>query len=141
MKMKEALEVMSENPNGTFQWMTQLLSLLANMGVDGIHENLTPAEVVKIVNKLDKPIRDSVLSVKVIFKEIKYNRRSTDQPVIKNTEDPTSNTNYFYYGFSAFLIATGILVTVTLGGDNLDTETKSNILNFIIEVIKILKPT
>lgn len=139
--MKEALEVMSENPTGTFQWMPQLLSLLANMGVDGVHENITAAEVVKLVSNADKTTRDNILAVKVIFKEIQYNRRSADQPVVKNTEDPTSRSNYFYYGFSAFLIATGILVTATLGGDNLDTATKSNILNFIVEVIKILKPT
>lgn len=139
MKMKEALQIMSENPNGTFQWMDQLLSLLANMGVDGIHADLTPKEVIKIVDGVDKPIRDNIMSVNVVFREIALNRRYADPQELNVPEDDKSR--YLYYGFSAFLIVTGILITATFNSESLDPATKLHMLNFIVEVIRTFKPT
>ena len=142
MKMKEALAIMSDNPNGTFQWMEQLLSLLANLGVDGIHRDLKPLEVIKIVNNLDKPLYEMVMGVKVVFSDIPINQRDVKVPFIPETNEYKSKfSNYIYYVFSAVLVVVGLVATLTLNNEQLDSETKSQLLNFIVEVIRVFLPS
>lgn len=141
MNMKEALQVMSENPSGNFQWMEQLLSLLANIGVDGIHRDLTAPEVLKIVDRLDKPLKDIVMSVKVVFKDIPINKRNTPPPYIPDsTEYKSKLSNYVYYVFSGLLVIVGLASTILLNGEEFDADSKAKVLNFILEVIRTFMP-
>ena len=134
MLMYYAIEVMSRNKDGVFQWTPQLVSILNILG----HRNLTPetpvVELLEVVRSLDPETRSAILNVKVTF--------DPDHLVeeMRASMEAKKESNRIFYGIACISILAAILMTSGMFGPGTDPESIKHTLDFIIEVLRMLVP-
>lgn len=134
MLMYYAIEVMSRNKDGVFQWTPQLVSILNVLG----HRNLTPEtpvdELLEVVRSLDPETRSAILNVKVTF--------DPDHLVeeMRASMETKKESNRIFYGIACISILAAILMTSGMFGPGNDPESIKHTLDFILEVLRMLVP-
>lgn len=132
MIMMHAVEIMSRNRDGKFQWMPQLVSILNAMGDLSVDELSTVDEVLDSISRLDNDSKDTLFAIKVIFNDEFEELMMEEEKKIKKES------------MKYFLVAAILLVLLTAGvtiyGDayGVEPETLHKFMEFTIAILKML---
>ncbi len=130
-----ALDIMSRNIDGHFQWTEQLVATLNAFGDLSIDETSTTEEILEAVKRLDVDSRRILLSMKVSFKNDFKTMMEEEEVAIKK------ESQKLFYGMTALVIVfTGYIV---MSGDNhgVEPETLHKFMEMITHLMKYLSGT
>lgn len=130
-----ALDIMSRNIDGHFQWTEQLVATLNAFGDLSIDETSTTEEILEAVKRLDVDSRRTLLSMKVSFKNDFKTMMEEEEVAIKK------ESQKLFYGMTALVIVfTGYIV---MSGDNhgVEPETLHKFMEMITHLMKYLSGT
>ena len=132
MIMLHAVEVMSRNRDGKFQWMSQLVSILNAMGDLSIDELSTVDEVLDSISRLDNDSKDMLFGINVIFNDEFEELMMEEEKKIKK-----ESTKYFLVAATLLVLLTA---GVTLYGDSygVEPETLHKFMEFTVAILKML---
>lgn len=132
MLMMYALDVMSRNLGGEFQWNDQLIAILNAMGDNSVSKYSTTEEILEAVKNLDHDSKKVLLSTKVSFKKNVRNSLDMEEEEIKK------ESQKLFYGFTFLVLIATVFIVWSSGNSGVEPETISKFMDFGLSLLKML---
>lgn len=132
MRMMYAVEIMSRNMNGHFQWKDQLVAILNAMGNSSINEQSSVEEILKAIELLEPDAKSTLFGIKVNFKE-------TFKDVVLTEAESHNSTNRFFYTFTTIVVFATVGLIWQSGNSDIEPETLKAFMTFGKAVLELLK--
>lgn len=133
MRMMYAIEIMSRNREGYFQWTEQLVSILNAMGDLSVNEKSSVTEILEAVERLEPDVKSTLFGISVNFKE------DFKDIVLKEDGIIGPKSNKAFYSFTtAVLIGTMGLIWYS-GNSDIEPETLKVFTDFALSVLKMFQ--
>lgn len=130
--MMYAIDIMSRNKEGHFQWSAQLVSILNAMGDLSVNEASSVEELLKAVERLDPDIKRVLFGIKVNFK------KDFKDLTLKEEDMGSKESSKFFYIFTTVVVFTTAGLILHSGNSNIDPETLQSFMKFGLAIINIL---
>lgn len=132
MRFMHALDIMSRNKDGTFQWTSQIIATLNAMGDLSVDETSTIDEILEAVSNLDVDSKSTLLYMKVTF------RNDFDEIMEEEEQAIKKESQKIFYGFTVFVIL-GTAWMIFNGNDyGVEPETLNKFMELILGIMKLL---
>lgn len=132
MRFMYALDVMSRNKDGKFQWSDQIVATLNAMGDLSVDETSTTEDILNAVTRLDDHSKSILMCMKVSFtNEFQEMMKEEDMAMKKESQK-------LFYGFTAFVVFMTGYFMVTSGTTGLESETLHKFMDFVLQVLKLV---
>lgn len=133
MRMMYAIEIMSRNREGYFQWTAQLVSILNAMGDLSVNENSSVTEILEAVERLEPDVKSTLFGINVNFKE------DFKDIVLKEDEIVGPESNRVFYLFTTAVLAGTMGLIWSSGNSDIEPETLKVFMDFALSVLKMLQ--
>ena len=132
MRFMFALDVMSRNKDGHFQWSDQIVAALNAMGDLSVDETSSTKEILEAVTRLDDDSKKVLLSMKVSFTdEFKELMKEEDSAMNKESQK-------LFYTFTFLVVSAAAWLVFNSDAAGIESETLHKFMDFGLEIIKIL---
>lgn len=132
MRMIHAIEIMSRNRDGKFQWTPQLVATLNAVGDLSVDELSSVDEILTAISNLDKEVKESIFSLKISFTDEFIDMMREEEAIVKK------ESQKIFFGFVFLILFLTIGTIVYSGTYGIEPDTIGKFMDFGLAILKMI---